>query len=72
MAASLSQDLRCRLAQAVEQVSPAREAVRRFTLSEPTATKLVRRVRRNGSTAPVRIGGYRKPLLPDTSICCGI
>ncbi len=63
MAAPLSQDLRRRLVQAVEAGSSAREAARRFAVSESAAIKLVRRVRETGSTAPARIGGYRKPLL---------
>ena len=63
MAAPLSQDLRRRLVQAVEAGSSARAAARRFAVSEGAAIKLVRRVRDTGSTAPGRIGGYRKPLL---------
>ena len=63
MAALLSQDLRRRLVQAVEASSSAREAARRFAVGESAAIKLVRRVRETGSTAPARIGGYRKPLL---------
>jgi transposase len=63
MATPLSQDLRRRLIQAVEAGSSAREAARRFAVSESAAIKLVRRVRETGSTAPARIGGYRKPLL---------
>ena len=63
MAAPLSQDLRRRLMWAVEAGSSAREAPRRFAVSESAAIKLVRRVRETGSTAPARIGGYRKPLL---------
>ncbi len=63
MAAPLSQDLRCRLVQAVEQGSSAREAARCVAVSESAAIKLVRRVREAGSTAPARIDGYRKPLL---------
>jgi transposase len=63
MAAALSQDLRRRLVQAVENGSSAREAARRFAVSESAAIKLIRRVRETGSMAPARIGGYRKPLL---------
>ena len=63
MAAPLSQDLRRRLVQAVEQGSSAREAARRFAVSESAAIKLIRRVRETGSTEPARIGGYRRPLL---------
>ena len=63
MAAPLSQDLRRRLVQAVEAGSSAREAARRFAVSESAAIKLIRRVRETGSTTPARIGGYRKPLL---------
>lgn len=63
MALPLSQDLRRRLVQAVEAGSLAREAARRFAVSEAAAIKLIRRVRETGSTQPARIGGYRKPLL---------
>ncbi|RYF08073.1 MAG: transposase [Deltaproteobacteria bacterium] len=63
MAAPLSQDLRRRLVQAVEKGSSAREAARRFAVSESAAIKLIRRVRDIGSTQPARIGGYCKPLL---------
>ena len=63
MAAPLLQDLRRRLVQAVEQGSSAREAARRFAVSESAAIKLVRRVRETGSAAPARIGGHREPLL---------
>jgi transposase len=63
MAAPLSQDLRRRLVQAVEAGSSAREAARRFAVSESAAIKLIRRVRETGSTEPAQIGGYRKPLL---------
>ena len=63
MAAPLSQDLRCRLVDAVAGGSSAREAARRFAVSESAAIKLIRRVRETGSTEPARIGGYRKPLL---------
>jgi transposase len=63
MAAPLSQDLRRRLVRAVEEGSSAREAALRFAVSASAAIKLVRRVRETGSTAPAKIGGYRRPLL---------
>ena len=63
MTAPLSQDLRRRLVQAVEDGSSAREAATRFAVSASAAIKLVRRVRETGSTAPAKIGGCRKPLL---------
>jgi transposase len=63
MTAPLSQDLRKRLVQAVEEGASAREAAARFAVSASAAIKLVRRVRETGSTAPARIGGYRKLLL---------
>ena len=63
MAAPLSQDLRRRLIQAVAAGSSAREAARRFAVSESGAIKLVRRVRETGSMASGQIGGHRKPLL---------
>ena len=63
MTAPLSQDLRKRLVRAVEEGASAREAAARFAVSASAAIKLVRRVRQTGSTAPAKIGGYRKPLL---------
>ena len=63
MTAPLSQDIRKRLVQAVEEGASAREAAVRFAVSASAAIKLVRRVRQTGSTAPAKIGGYRKPLL---------
>ncbi|MFK4046422.1 Transposase (plasmid) [Roseomonas mucosa] len=63
MTAPLSQDLRKRLVQVVEEGASAREAAARFAVSASAAIKLVRWVRETGSTAPARIGGYRKPLL---------
>ena len=63
MGAPLSQDLRRRLVDAVEAGSSAREAARRFAVSESAAIKLIRRVRETGSTEPGRMGGHRKPLL---------
>ncbi len=64
MAAPLSVDLRKRLVRAVEQGSSARAAARRFDVSPSAAIKLVSRVRQTGSsTAPAKIGGYRRPLL---------
>lgn len=63
MTAPLSQDLRRRLVRAVDGGASAREAAARFEVSASAAIKLVRRARQTGSTAPARIGGYRKPLL---------
>ena len=63
MTAPLSQDLRKRMVRAVEEGASAREAAARFAVSASAAIKLVRRARETGSTAPARIGGYRKPLL---------
>lgn len=63
MTAPLSQDLRRRLVRAVEAGASARGAAARFAVSASAAIKPVRRARRTGSTAPARIGGYRKPLL---------
>lgn len=63
MTAPLSQDLRKLLVRAVEEGASAREAAARFAVSASAAIKLVRRVRQTGSTAPAKIGGYRKPLL---------
>ena len=63
MTAPLSQDLRERIVQAVEGGSTIRQAARRFAVSASAAIKLMQRVRQPGSTAPAKIGGYRRPLL---------
>ena len=63
MTAPLSQDLRKRLVRAVQEGRSARAAAARFAVSASAAIKLVRRVHETGSTAPAKIGGYRKPLL---------
>jgi len=65
MATPLSQDLRRRLVEAVEQGSSARAAAARFQVSPAAAVSIVRRARETGSTAPAKIGGYRRPLLAD-------
>src|ERR687886_1392456 len=63
MTAPFSQDLRKRLVRAVAEGRSAREAAARFAVSASAAIKLLRRMRETGSTAPAKIGGYRKPLL---------
>ena len=63
MTAPLSQDLRQRIARAVEAGSSIRQAAKRFDVSASAAIKLMRRVRETGSTEPAKIGGYRRPLL---------
>ncbi len=63
MAAPLSQDLRRRLVEAVAQGSSARAAAARFEVSPAAAVRIVRLARETGSTAPAKIGGYRRPLL---------
>jgi transposase len=63
MAAPLSQDLRQRIARFVGTGSSARKAARRFEVSPSAAVKLMQRVRKTGSTAPAKIGGYRRPIL---------
>ena len=63
MTAPLSQDLRMRIAKTVDAGGSAREAARRFDVSPSTAIKLMQRVRDTGSTAPAKIGGYRRPIL---------
>src|SRR4051812_35954750 len=63
MALPLSQDLRARIVRAVAEGSSIRPAAARFDVSPPSAIKLMQRVRATGSTAPAKIGGYRRPLL---------
>ena len=63
MTAPMSQDLRQRIVRAVAQGRSARQAAHRFEVSPSAAVKLMQRVRQTGSTAPCKIGGYRRPLL---------
>src|ERR1044072_3753628 len=63
MTAPLSQDLRGRIVRCVEAGTSARAAAQRFEVSASAAVKLVQRVRETGSTAPAKIGGYRRPIL---------
>jgi putative transposase len=63
MTAPMSQDLRERIAHAVEAGSSARAAAERFAVSPSAAIKLMQRVRQTGSTAPAKIGGHRRPIL---------
>ena len=63
MAAPLSRDLRERIVRCVSGGTSIREAAKRFEVSPSAAVKLMRRVHETGSTAPARIGGYRRPLL---------
>ena len=63
MAHPLSQDLRARIVGAVAEGSSIRQAAARFAVSPSSAIKLMQRVRATGSTAPAKIGGYRRPLL---------
>jgi putative transposase len=63
MAVPLSQDLRARIVRAVAEGSSIRKAAARFDVSPSSAVKLMQRVRATGSTAPAKIGGYRRPLL---------
>ena len=63
MTAPLSQDLRERIARAVSDGSSIRQAAERFQVSPSAAIKLMQRMRETGSTAPAKIGGYRRPLL---------
>jgi transposase len=63
MTAPMSQDLRQRIVRAVAQGRSARQAAQRFEVSPSAAVKLMQRVRQTGSTAPAKVGGYRRPLL---------
>src|SRR3982750_4317960 len=63
MTAPMSQDLRERIAHAVEAGSAARAAAERFAVRASAAIKLMQRVRQTGSTAPAKIGGHRRPIL---------
>jgi transposase len=48
---------------AVEGGSSIRQAAARFEVSPSAAIKLMQRLRTTGSTAPAKIGGYRRPML---------
>ena len=63
MTAPLSQDLRSRIARAVEAGRSARQAAERFEVSPSAAIKLMQRVRETGSPAPGQSGGHRRPML---------
>jgi transposase len=63
MTAPLSQDLRERIVRAVADGRSIRQAAERFQVSASAAIKLMQRARQTGSTAPAKIGGYRRPLL---------
>ena len=63
MALALSQDLRSRIVRSVAEGSSIRQGAVRFDVSPSSAIKLMQRVRQTGSTAPAKIGGYRRPLL---------
>ena len=63
MTAPLSQDLRERIVRTVADGSSIRQAAERFQVSASAAIKLMQRARQTGSTAPAKIGGYRRPLL---------
>ena len=63
MTTPLSQDLRGRIVRCVAAGTSARSAAQRFDVSASAAIKLLQRVRETGSTAPAKIGGYRRPIL---------
>jgi transposase len=63
MTAPLSQDLRGRIVRCVAAGTSTRAAAQRFEVSASAAIKLLQRVRETGSTAPAKIGGYRRPIL---------
>jgi putative transposase len=63
MTAPLSQDLRRRIARAVEKGSSIRQAAARYEVSPSAAVKLMQRVRKTGSLAPDRVGGHCRPVL---------
>ena len=63
MTAPLSQDIRLRLVATIEAGNSRRQAAARFAVSPSAAIKLMQRVEETGSTAPGRIGGYRRAKL---------
>jgi transposase len=63
MAAPLSRDLRERIVRSVAAGRSARQAAARFAVNPSTAIRLMQRVRRTGSTASAKFGGYRRPIL---------
>ena len=63
MARTLSNDLRKRLIKAVEDGLSARAAGKKLDIAASTATGIVKDWRDRGSFEPLRIGGYRRPIL---------
>ena len=63
MARTLSNDLRKRLIKAVEGGLSARAAGKKLDIAASTATGIVKDWRDRGSFEPLRIGGYRRPIL---------
>ncbi len=63
MTTPLSQELRKKLLQEVEEGHSIREVAARNQVNASTVFKLLRRVRETGSTVPAKIGGYRKSRL---------
>ena len=72
MVLPLSQDLQARIVGAVSEGSSIRQAAARFDVSPSSAIKLMQRVRATGSTSPVKIGGYRRPLLDGSTFVVGL
>jgi transposase len=60
MTQPLSQDLRVRVAAAVERGGCRRAVAEQFGVAASTVTKWVQRLRRTGSLAPARQGGDRR------------
>ncbi len=63
MARTLSNDLRKRLIKAVEDGLSARAAGKKLDIAASTTTGIVKDWRDRGSFEPLRISGYRRPIL---------
>jgi transposase len=63
MTKPLSQDLRRRIARAVEKGSSIRQAAAQYEVSPLAAVKLMRRLHESGSVTSDRIGGHRRAVL---------
>lgn len=63
MTQALSNDLRERIAKAVNGGLSRNKAAKKFDVAVSTAVKLMKRVAQTGSVAPGKIGGHRKHKL---------
>jgi transposase len=63
MVQALSNDIRKRIAKAVDGGLSRNKAAKRFDVAVSTVVKLMNHIKETGSIAPKKIGGYRKVKL---------